>query len=628
MKAKSAILVILFLSFVISGVAQEDKNPVAENDYAATRVLQTIEIPVLENDFAYDGHPFKVIMAVGGSHGIFYKTDTSIIYTPGLSCPIYSATDSISYSIIDLENNLFSDFAKVYIEISNDGSDILDINQVSCRINAFGMQFWDLESDHASNYEVPAGLGISSIFNQALWIGGLDEAGELSLAAERYRIVGTDFYSGPVMDSLSYSNDQDVQWHKVWKLSKEDISFHLQHWQDAGYEPVENIQQWPGTGDTSLGQAHFLALYYDRDGDGIYNPLNGDCPIIKGDQAIFVLNNDDRGPHLESGGKKLGVEIQTLYYAFEAPDDSALKFTTFADQRIINRSNHSYHNVFTGHFLDFDLGYAYDDFFHCDTTLQSAICYNGEAMDGQGNVGEYGDHPPAQSFTCLNYKMNGFVYFFTWAVPQPMLDPENDLEYYNYLHGFWRDLTPVTLGGNGYGGELPVKYIFTGDPVTGTGWTELDSPLGPGDRKGLISTGPFDFTPGDTIHLEYALVYARDLEGDNLSSITFLKNRIQQVHDFYQNSLGTNNLSQITPKIDIYPNPCKSELFVKISYTDPNTQIDFFIFDLLGSKVQSGKINGDEFSIFSISDLAPGFYLIKFVVGQNSVTKKFIREDF
>jgi hypothetical protein len=65
----------------------------------------------------------------------------------------------------------------------------------------------------------------------------------------------------------------------------------------------------------------------------------------------------------------LGIEIQTLYYAYEAEQDSALKYTTFVDQCIINRSASSYHDVYIGHFIDFDLGYFYDDFLHCDTNL-------------------------------------------------------------------------------------------------------------------------------------------------------------------------------------------------------------------------------------------------------------------
>lgn len=279
MKAIIPILCIVAFSLELPVLAREDKNPVAENDFATTTVLQSVEIKVMENDFAYDGHPFKISFVHGGLSGNFQKTDTSIIYTPGYAFPTHPGIDSVLYNIVDLENNLFSDFAKVYIEVSNPGFGLLDINQVSCRINAYGLQFWDMcYTGNVKRYEVPSGSGVSSIFSQSLWVAGIDDKGDLCVAAERYRIAGADFYSGPVMDSSSYSIDQDVKWHRVWKLSSAEVSYHRQHWQDAGYEPVENIALWPGNGDISLGQAEKLAPYYDWNGDGAYDPLNGDFP--------------------------------------------------------------------------------------------------------------------------------------------------------------------------------------------------------------------------------------------------------------------------------------------------------------------------------------------------------------
>ncbi len=532
MKTRSIILLFLFM-ILINNAFCDEKNPVAENDIAFARVLQTIEIQVLENDFAYDGHPFKIGFIVSGSWGKVQRTDTSIIYTPEIYIESHHLTDTIRYNIIDTENELVSDYAYVFIDITNEGFEWLDINRVLCRINSFGLQFWNTDPEHWVNYEVPAGGGASTMFNQSLWIGGLDQENQLHMSAERYRLTGADFFSGPLMDSTAYSRELDISWHKVWKLTSQDISYHMQHWQNEGYEPIGNIAHWPGNGDPSLGQAESLAPFYDLDKDGKYDPTKGDFPLIKGDQAILVICNDDRGVHLESKGLKMGLEIQTFYYAYGEPD-SALSYTTFADQYIINRSAKDYHDVYVGHFVDFDLGYYLDDFVASDTLLESAICYNGEAVDGQGNSGEYGEHPPAQSFTCLNYNMGGFVYFFNWGVGSPMLDPANARDYYNYLRGFWRDSTHFTYGDDGYGGTVPVKHIFSGDPLSGTGWTEFDSPQGPGDRRGLITSGPYDLAAGDTIHLEFAFVFARDYEGDHLSSFSLLKNRIQQVRDFYK----------------------------------------------------------------------------------------------
>jgi hypothetical protein len=473
-------------------------------------------------------------------------------------------------------------------------------------------------------YEVPKGSGKKTVFNEAAWIGGFDEAGHLHFAGERYRQVGQDFFQGPVMDSAAYSSAMDVAWNKVWKLTSGEIAYHRQHWQDEGYEPIENIGTWPGNGNTDLGQANKLAPYYDWNNNSFYDPENGDFPLIKGDMAIYLVINDDRDIHTESGGEKMGMEVHEMYYAYDQPDDSALAYATFCDRKFINRSARNYTDVMVGTFLDFDIGFFMDDFVCCDTILQSAIIYNGNDVDGDGGLDEYGEHPPAQSFTCLNYDMDGFYYFFSWGQPDQMLDPQDDFEYYNYLNGLWKDSTNFTYGGNGFGGTEPVSHIFAGDPVSGTGWTEMDSPSGPGDRRGLIVSGPYTFLSGDTIHLENALVFARDHTGDNISSVALLKTRIQEVRDFYQNSLGVGDLQTDFGEIRIFPNPCKDFINLKIPEM-PNAEVlEFTIIDLLGNNVQSGKVDQFATTKINLVSFKPGIYFIRISGKESQVTKKII----
>lgn len=624
MKQKLTLFITMFLLSITTGFAQEDKEPVAENDYAEAVALETVEIKVLDNDFAYNNHPFQIFLAFGGQHGDFVKTDTSIFYTPEIT---FRGLDSLRYSIKDLENNLVSPFAWVYITVSNSGFDYLDVNEVNCRINSFGLQFWDLVSGFQANYEVPAGSGKSTIFSESLWVGGLDENDQLCLAAERYRQMGTDFFPGPLMDSLAYPSYTEADWNKVWKLSSDEIAFHREHWQDDGYNPIENIAAWPGNGNEDLGQAALLAPFYDWDGDGIYNPLAGDFPLIKGDQAIFTIVNDARDIHTETFGKTMGIEVQTSYYAYDEPDDSTLKYTTFADQYIINRSGHTYHDVYAANFMDFDLGNYSDDFLYSDTLLQSAIVFNGDDEDGTGGPGEYGMHPPAQSFTCLNYEMDAFVYFFNFGGLPQMNDPQMAPEYYTYMQALWKDGTPFTYGGDGYGGEQAAKYIFSGDPVTGEGWTELGAGNLPGDRRGLVVSGPHDFNPGDTLHMEYALVFARDFAGDNLSSVALLRSRIQEVHDFYQEALGMDKPNILNQNLVVYPNPCKGHLFVDASGKSANARIAYTVFDILGEKLLEGSFSLNTENKIDFNTIKPGIYFIRFNDGKNTFTKKVILEE-
>ena len=626
MKTNLALLFSLVFITIMHGYSQEDKDPIAVDDYVVISALETIEIMVLENDYTYENHPFKVFNAYGGNHGEFVKTDTSIIYTTHLTC---GGLDSLKYRIMDMENYVFSDYATVYIMFNTDGFDYLDINGVRCRINSFGVQYTDLSLTYMNDqYEIPVGSGNSTIDSESLWIGGLDENNELCLAADIRRYFGSDFFPGPIMDSLAYASVPKLLWDKVWKLSSDEIAWHRQHWQDESYQAIKNIAQWPGNGNVGLGQAAQLAPYYDWDGNGIYNPLAGDFPLIKGDQSVFTIVNDDRDLHNSTGGKKLGVEIQTAYYAYNKPNDSALKYTTFADQHIINRSQHTYHDVYAANFMDFALGNGFDDFVCSDTLLNSAIVFNGTAEDSGGWEGEYGAHPPAQSFTCLNYPMDAFVYYSPfYGAPEPMTYPVFASEYYSYLQARWKDSTPFTYGGYGYGGEQAVKYIFPGDPVSGEGWTEESAGNDPGYRMGLVISGPHDFYPGDTLHLEYALVFARDYQGDNLSSLALLKNRIQQVHDFYQNALGIEKSKPASKTAKLYPNPCTDNLYVDLSQYPAGTTIDFAVFDILGKQIMKGSLNPKSENLIDFSKTDPGIYFIRFVDGKNTYTQKVIRNN-
>lgn len=615
---KTKTFTLLLLLFTVDLVFGQEKAPVAEDDYAVALSPQMKAIHVAANDFAYDGHAFRIFQAFGTQGGSTTFNDTMIYYTPDL---FSKGLDSLKYRIIDLQNMMFSEFASVYIEVENKGFEFLNINQVNCQINSIGLQFWDLEDSPV--YEVPSGSGINSIFNQTFWIGGLDGEGDLHLAGERYRQLGQDYFPGPVMNSQFYSDSLDVVWHRVWKLNSEDIEYHRAHWQDAGYEPIENIAEWPGNGDVNLGQAEKLAPYYDWDGDGLYDPMQGDFPLTKGNQCIFLIYNDHRNIHTESGGEKMGVEIQALWYAYDQPDDSALTYAILCNMNIINRSDTNYSEVMTGHFLDFDLGSPWDDFIGCDTLLSSGFCYNGFPTDGPGGVGTYDIHPPAQSFTCLNFRMSGFSYFSSFGYPE-MTDPEYDFQYYNYLKSLWKDSTNMTYGGNGYSGEQPAKFLYSGDPVSGEGWTEMNEGNEPGDRRALITSGPFELLSGDSLNFEFALVFAMDYQGDNISSVSLLRERIGQVKEFYENSLGIEKPSVPVERIEIYPNPVSNVLYVKSGIRFK--KCDFELFDILGLQVANGKIDNETTWSVPVANLNQGLYFLRLSCDGHSFTKKIIKK--
>ncbi|NQU28499.1 MAG: hypothetical protein HQ528_09445 [Candidatus Marinimicrobia bacterium] len=103
-------------------------------------------------------------------------------------------------------------------------------------------------------------------------------------------------------------------------------------------------------------------------------------------------------------------------------------------------------------------------------------------------------------------------------------DPETAEEYYNFMNGrVGITGLPYTDPNTGQ----PGVFVANGDPVTGTGW--LDSDRHPsGDRRYMLSSGPFTMAPGEEQEIITAITVARGT--DALNSVTAYKysNRIIQ----------------------------------------------------------------------------------------------------
>ena len=576
-------------------------------------------------------------------------------------------------------------FASITGISQNTTYDSLDINNINARINNNGNLFWDL-SDF-SKFEVPKGSGKHSVFCAALWIGGIDSSDALHFAGERYQQQGHDYYAGPI--SNIYDSAYDAKWNNVWKIKKTDIDYHLANCFSTGYIPSQTLINWPCNGDVSLGQAAITAPFFDWNNNGIYEPFQGDYPLIKGDEEVYIVYNDKRNPHTESGGASLGIEVRATAYAFDCSEDSALWNTIFFKYEIINNSQQTYHDTYVGLFVDLDLGFSNDDYIGSDVERGSFYCYNGRDEDGSGQAHAYGEYPPAQSVTFLagpymdpdgldnpkydinqqqncdesingtnfengivddeRYGMNKFIYLNNsgQGAPYYSTDPDIAIDYYNYLKGYWKDSTKMIYGGNahiGVGAYGPdCNFMFPGNSDTcnwGTGgqlpngstyWTEQVAGNQPDDRRGIGSMGPFTFKPGDIEVLDIAYVFGRDytITGAN-AGITVMQQRIDSIIKYFRNDTTPCGVSfsALSPKIKN-----KQELNVY-----PNPASDFITIEFAEQIEKSNyeiidisgrKINSGFINNtkynIDISKMERGIYFINILNKQNSFSKKFIK---
>lgn len=269
----------------------------------------------------------------------------------------------------------------------------LDINNVRARIMNGGDMWWDLVQN--AMYEVPkvteAGESRkTALFAGALWIGGYDDGNNLRAAAMTYRQNDSwDFFPGPLdIHTASTDESECIRWDKIFQVTRTEIDEFIE---TGGDVMSDNIRDWPAYGDQTKGQDKYMAPFVDTDGDGEYDPYQGDYPDVSGDQTLWFVYNDKGNTHTETQSLAIGLEIQTMAFAFATNDE--INNMTFYQQKIVNRSKNKLKDVYFGQWVDADLGFAYDDYVGCDSTRSLGICYNGDDFDEGANG--YGSNPPS-----------------------------------------------------------------------------------------------------------------------------------------------------------------------------------------------------------------------------------------
>ncbi len=172
--------------------------------------------------------------------------------------------------------------------------------------------------------------------------------------------------------------------------------------------------------------------------------------------------------------------------AFGADSDSdAIAQTTFYRYRFSYQGTAPLTDAYVGLFVDSDLGNATDDYVGSDTTLDMGFTYNADDFDESSDG--YGAAPPALGTVVLqgldemhpDREMSVFLSYFSTVTPNG--NPRRGTtDWYNYLRGVWQDNKPMLDCGDSYdpsglacaAAAKPTKYMWPGDPVTGTFWSE------------------------------------------------------------------------------------------------------------------------------------------------------------
>ncbi len=412
----------------------------------------------------------------------------------------------------------------------------LELNNVSALIETGGSMWQDRSRGNAA-YEVPAGSNETVIYSGALWLGGVDVNNQLKIAALTFR-QGNDFWTGPLTSTPGTGNiaigikdygpaeidpETCLEYDNFYVTERKEIAEFNAWWECQldpdcdlnekfpSYSIPASITNWPAHGDVGKFQDFYLAPFYDRDGDGVYNPAGaGDYPwydldnsvdcrtsrqvTLFGDYNMWWVFNDKGNIHTETSGDPIGMEIRAQAFAFATNDE--INNMTFYNYELINRSTQTLTETYFGVWVDSDIGCSEDDYVGCDVQRGLGYAFNADAIDNDGcnGVQPIGANPPAIGVDFFEgpyqdndgldnplttdisqanadkgipyeglgigygdgiidnerFGMRRFVYFDRTLPANIFGDPSFGIQYYNYLRGIWIDGTKFSYGGNGH----------------------------------------------------------------------------------------------------------------------------------------------------------------------------------
>jgi hypothetical protein len=193
----------------------------------------------------------------------------------------------------------------------------------------------------------------------------------------------------------------------------------------------------------------------------------------------------------------------------------------------------------------------------------------------------------------------------------------------------------IPMPANPYGeGE---KFTFhVPQTVPPSGWVD-GTPLPAGDRRIVLSSGPFAMALGDTQELVVAL--AGGLGSDNIESLKHLKENARQAREYYLAATPTLVSEEHTPVLPLalaldqnYPNPFNAGTVIRFALPGRH-EVDLVVYDLAGQQVAVLAKGAREAGSYAITwdgrdeqgrVLASGVYLYRLQAEGQRVVRKLL----
>ncbi len=391
--------------------------------------------------------------------------------------------------------------------IAQDKSVILENSAIEVNINNGNEQFKTPAGE--SSFYIKAN-GASTTYSTSLVMSGYDPSGNLMVSFSPDQTT-----AGPLHpDNYPIPGHHDV-FNRFFLADATEINLFRIDFRDGviNNEIPFNILAWAGTGnphfesifgieipDTYWGHAPF----FDQDGDGIYNPLFGDFPLIKNaDKACYFVYNFY--VHTDNTVNAVRSDIQVLARIYET-DDDLINHAIFYDYRFRMARDVDLYNFRYGMFINPALGCPEEDYIGYDEANDFVFAYNQDALDGDpnSNCNELGqsfqDETPVMIYSLIekplilvddsivHAKTDYFIAYDSSDINTRRYADRHAI--YKNMNGAWLDDTMLTEGGTGYNpnSSETVHYCYPGNPSKPEEWSmcALNTPLA--NRQSLLSS--------------------------------------------------------------------------------------------------------------------------------------------
>jgi hypothetical protein len=472
------------------------------------------------------------------------------------------------------------------------------------------------------NYlEFPKGSGHIIGNTSALWMSAYDAQNNLKSAAQMYRQTGTDYWPGPV-DSISTTQAQlyatSQNWAKIWKVNSSQIDAFLLLTTHTAANTPSVILEWPakgnpyakGAGGASLSITKDMAPFVDVNADGVYDPLAGDYPKMKGSQMLWWVINDAGPTHTVTGTNSMKMEIKMSAYAYKL--GTVADNIIFYEYEVTNKSTATYSSYRIGLMADFDIGYAYDDYSGFDSSHRMGISYNGNNVSLPPAAGVAMMELPGDAYN--SYAPLGSYRTFA-NITGAEGDPTNGLEFFRLMHS-----------SNRVGQAYPNGSLYgTVDELQ-----QCDSNVLSTDTRFVIASNNLSFSPGQTKKFGAALVVADSAGGCPNINFMRLHQTADTAYKIYWNpfrltppAAPTGIAAIMRSSLHIFPNPATDILHVETAVGSHGL---LRVFDALGRSValpQTLTAKGFE---LNTAILPAGVYTVRCQSDATMETAIFVKE--